>query len=103
MSSHSRRIIETTATHLVPEEAAANVDLLATDDDDLLARESLLGNYGGQPTEQVSLPVDDDGSRGERRGHFEGWWLGYRKYTGNNREQWTQRLGELDLRLEEYT
>ena len=32
--------------YLVPEEAATNVDLLATYDNDLLARKDLLGDYG---------------------------------------------------------
>jgi len=62
---------EVVVPQLVPEEAAGHVDLLATHDNDLLARESLLGNYGGQTSQQVSLAINHDGRRGES-GHFEG-------------------------------
>lgn len=57
--------------HFVPIEAAADVNLLASDDDDPLARESLFGNYRCQTTEEVPFPVDDD--RGVRKdgGHSE--------------------------------
>jgi hypothetical protein len=54
--------------HLVAEEAARDVDLLAANDDNLLAIEDLLGDDGGQATKQMALAVDDDGGGGERCG-----------------------------------
>lgn len=59
------------AADLVPEEAAANIDLLTSDNDDLLAVKSLLGDGGRQTTQEMALAVDDNGRRGER-GHFRG-------------------------------
>ena len=56
--------------HLVAEEAARDVDLLAPDDDDLLAVQNLLGHDRGQPSEEMSLAINDDGGRGES-GHGE--------------------------------
>jgi hypothetical protein len=50
---------------LVAEEAAGDVDLLSAHDGNLLAIKDLLGDNGGQPTKQMALAVDDDGSRGE--------------------------------------
>lgn len=61
----------TARTDLVPEEAAANIDLLASNNDDLLAVKSLLGDCGRQTTQEMALAVDDNGRRGER-GHFRG-------------------------------
>lgn len=40
---------------------AGDVDLLAVDDDDLLAVQELLGDDGAETTEQVVAGVDDDG------------------------------------------
>jgi len=57
-------------SNLVAEEAAGDVDLLAADDGNLLAREDLLGNDAGQATEQMAFAVDNDGV-GRERGHFE--------------------------------
>ena len=57
-------------SNLVAEEAAGDVDLLAADDGNLLAREDLLGNDAGQATEQMAFAVNNDGARRER-GHFE--------------------------------
>ena len=59
-------------THLVAEEAARNVDLLAPDDDNLLAIQNLLRDYRGQPSEQMALAINDDGGRGEG-GHGSLW------------------------------
>lgn len=42
------------------EEFAGDVELLAPDDDDLLAIEQLLGHSASQATEQMSLAVDND-------------------------------------------
>ena len=39
---------------------ARHVELLATDHDDALAREDLLGHDGGQATEEVTLSVNND-------------------------------------------
>ena len=51
--------------HLVAEEAARDVNLLAPNDDNLLAVQDLLGHNGGQPTEEMALAINDDGARGE--------------------------------------
>jgi len=58
---------EVMVAEFVAEEAARNVDLLAADDDDLLAREDLLGDNGGQPTQEMALAVNDNRTRGEGR------------------------------------
>ena len=58
-------------THLVSEEAARDIDLLATDHHNLLAGENLLGDDGRQPTQKVPLAIDDNGGGGEGR-HLEG-------------------------------
>jgi hypothetical protein len=50
----------TNTAHLVTEEAARDVDFLAANDDNLLAIQNLLGYNGGQPTEEVTLAVNDD-------------------------------------------
>ena len=42
------------------EELAGHVEVLATDDNDLLAGEKLLGDDGSQATEKVALAVNDD-------------------------------------------
>jgi len=51
---------EVVVPQLVPEEAAADIDLLAPDDDDLLARKSLLGDNGRQSSKQMPFTVNDD-------------------------------------------
>jgi len=61
---------EIMVSELVAEEAAGDVDLLAADDGNFLAREDLLGNDAGQATEQMAFAVDNDGARREC-GHFE--------------------------------
>jgi len=58
---------EVVVAEFVAEEAAGDVDLLAAHDDDLLAREDLLGDNGGQPTQEMALAVDDNRARGEGR------------------------------------
>jgi hypothetical protein len=50
----------TNTAHLVTEEAARDVDFLTANDDNLLAIQNLLGYNGGQPTEEVTLAVNDD-------------------------------------------
>ncbi len=57
-------------SNLVAEEATGDVDFLAADDGNLLAREDLLGNDAGQATEQMAFAVNNDGARREC-GHFE--------------------------------
>jgi len=57
---------EIMVAELVPEERAADVDLLAPYDDNLLARKDLLGDNGGKATEEVALSIDYH--RGRREG-----------------------------------
>jgi len=57
---------EIVVAELITEEAARDVDFLASYDDDLLAIQDLLGYNGGQPTKKVTLAVNDD--RGGRNG-----------------------------------
>lgn len=45
---------------LVTEEGTRDVQLLAADDNDTLASESLLGNNGGKATQKMALTVDDN-------------------------------------------
>lgn len=45
---------------LSAEELAGDVELLAADDDDLLAVQELLGDSGRQATEKVALAIDDN-------------------------------------------
>lgn len=45
---------------LGPEELSRDVELLAADDNDLLAVEELLGDGAGETTEKVSLAINDD-------------------------------------------
>ena len=52
-------------SHLVAEETARDVDLLASHDDNLLAGEDLLRDDRGQSTKEMTLAIDDDGCRGE--------------------------------------
>ena len=54
-----------TCAHLVPEEAARNVDLLAPHHNDFLPIEDLLRDDGGQSSKEVTLAINDDGSRRE--------------------------------------
>jgi len=61
---------EIMVSELVAEEATRDVDLLAADDGDLLAREDLLSDSAGQATEQMAFAVDNNGARRER-GHIE--------------------------------
>lgn len=41
-------------------EAARHVEFFGADDDDLLARQNLLGDDGSQTTQQVTLTINDD-------------------------------------------
>ena len=56
--------------HLVAEEAAGDVDLLAPDDDNLLAVQNLLRHDRRKPSEEMALAINNDGGRGEG-GHRE--------------------------------
>ena len=51
--------------HLVAEETAGDVDLLAPDDDNLLAVENLLRDNRSEATKKMALAVDDNGGGGE--------------------------------------
>jgi hypothetical protein len=57
--------------HLVPEETARDVNFFTSHDHNLLAREDLLRNNGGQSTKEMPLAINDDGRRGES-GHCRG-------------------------------
>ena len=48
---------------LVADEGARNTDLIATNDDDLLAGKELLGNDRGKTTKEVVAAVDNDSLR----------------------------------------
>ena len=48
---------------LVADERARNADLIATNDDDLLAGKKLLGNDRGKATKKVVAAVDNDSLR----------------------------------------
>lgn len=51
--------------YLVAEEAARDIDLLAAHDHNLLSTQGLLGNDGGQATEEVAFAINDNWGRGE--------------------------------------
>ena len=51
--------------HLVAEETAGDVDLLAPDDDNLLAVKDLLRDNRSKPAQKMALAVNDDGGGGE--------------------------------------
>ena len=51
--------------HLVAEETAGDVDLLAPDDDNLLAIKDLLRDNRSKPAQKMALAVNDDGGGGE--------------------------------------
>jgi len=61
---------EVVVSQLVAEEAARNVDLLAPNNNDLLAVEDLLRDNRRQPAKKMALAINDDGGRGES-GHGE--------------------------------
>jgi hypothetical protein len=61
VAGHGRSDALAGQAHLVPEERAGDVDLLAPDDRDLLSVKDLLGQGGREPTEKVALAVDNDG------------------------------------------
>ena len=66
LPSRRPRLIPT-ATHLGTEERSGHVDLLATDDNNPLSLEDLLGDDGREPTEEVTLAVNDVRLRLEER------------------------------------
>ena len=51
--------------HLVAEETAGDVDLLAPDDNNLLAVENLLRDNRSETTKKMALAVNDNGGGGE--------------------------------------
>ena len=59
--------------HLVAEEAAGNVDLLAPDDNNLLTVEDLLRDNRSKATQKMALAVNDDGGGGEGGHGASGW------------------------------
>lgn len=63
--SRYRIIEQVQRTHLHTEEGARDVDQFSTDDNNLLSRKRLLGDDGGETTEEVSLAVNDDRRRAE--------------------------------------
>ena len=64
MSSGLGSRIDVTS-YLVAEEAAGDVDFLASHDNNLLAGQDLLGDDRGQSTKEVTLAINHDGCRGE--------------------------------------
>ena len=56
--------------YLVAEEAARDVDLFAPDDNNFLSVENLLGDYGGESTQEMALSIYYDGGR-RNGGHGE--------------------------------
>ncbi len=70
-------------TDLVTEEAAADVDLLTSNNNDLLASKNLLGNNRSQTAQEVAFAINDDRSCGER-GHSG---LGQQKRTVSKRDE----------------
>ena len=67
---HCYTSLHARVTHLVPEEAARDVDLLAPHNDDFLAIEHLLRDNRSKPPKEVALAINNDGGRGEG-GHRE--------------------------------
>ena len=59
--------------HLVAEETAGDVDLLAPDDNNLLAVEDLLRDNRSKATQKMALAVNDDGGGGEGGHGASGW------------------------------
>ena len=59
--------------YLVAEETAGNVDLLAPDDNNLLAVEDLLRDNRSKATQKMALAVNDDGGGGEGGHGASGW------------------------------
>jgi len=59
---------EVVVAQLVAEEAAGDVDLLTPNHDNFLARKDLLGYNGGQPAQEMTLAINDDGAGG-KSGH----------------------------------
>ena len=60
-------------THLVAEEAARDIDLLAPDDNNLLAVEDLLRDNRSKSAQKMALAVYDDGGGGEGGHGASGW------------------------------
>jgi len=51
---------ESVVLQLVTEEGTRDVQLLAADDNDALTGEGLLGNNGGEATQEMAFTVDDN-------------------------------------------
>lgn len=88
MFSTSKRAEAGECAHLVAEEAARDVDLLAPDDDNLLAAQDLLGDNARQPSEKMALAINHDGGRGEG---------GHRESVGSGRSRRKRRVNESTL------
>ena len=63
--SASQRLLN--GAHFVAEEAARDVNLFASYNNNLLPRQNLLGDDGCQPAKQVAFTVNDDWAGGEGR------------------------------------
>ena len=64
---------QTGVTDLVAEETAGDVDLLAPNDDNLLAVENLLRDNRSKTAQKMALAVNDDGGGGEGGHGASGW------------------------------
>ena len=88
---------QTGVTDLVAEETAGDVDLLAPNDDNLLAVENLLRDNRSKTAQKMALAVNDDRGGGER-GHG-----GSAKASGgmwnnaNKHENWTEMVALTNL------
>lgn len=56
---------QASSTHLVAEEAARDVDLFTSYNDNLLTRENLFGYNRCQPAEEMAFTVNDDWAGGD--------------------------------------
>ena len=66
--SYKTQIALGNRTYFVTEEAARNVDFLASNHYNFLTGENLLGDDGGQSTKEVPLAINNDGCR-RKGGH----------------------------------
>ena len=61
MSSGNWQARVTGMMYLVAEKTARDIDLLTSYNDDFLPGENLLGDYGGQPTKEMTFAINYDG------------------------------------------
>lgn len=72
------------------EEGAGNVELLGTDNDDTLAIEDLLGDNGGQTTQEVTLTIDNNNLNYAEKGWMiRGWWMGRARMDTFSKDIWS--------------